>query len=106
MLDMFDHAKILPEEIYAKVKEMTTPDSEAVFVAHATARARSAGHARARSRQAVYSQCRRRRGRPAAMNVDPKIMNCGSLLRKLSSRTHTSLQSSACARRKRTHKTK
>ncbi|CAN0460488.1 unnamed protein product, partial [Phaeothamnion confervicola] len=30
MLDMFDHAKVLPEEIYAKVKEMTTPDAEAV----------------------------------------------------------------------------
>src|ERR1700693_1828753 len=33
MLDMFDHAKISPEEIYAKVREMTTPDSEAAFVA-------------------------------------------------------------------------
>src|SRR5688572_27991156 len=26
MLDMFDHAKIQPEEIYAKVKEITTPE--------------------------------------------------------------------------------
>jgi len=33
MLDMFDHAKIEPGEIYRKVREITTPKSEAVFVA-------------------------------------------------------------------------
>ena len=33
MLDMFDHAKIQPDEIYRKVKEITTPETEAVFVA-------------------------------------------------------------------------
>ena len=33
MLDMFDHAKIEPGEIYRKVKEITTPKAEAVFVA-------------------------------------------------------------------------
>src|SRR5690606_17051641 len=32
MLDMFDHAKVQPEDIYRKVKETVTPDSEAVFI--------------------------------------------------------------------------
>lgn len=86
MLDMFDHAKVLPEEIYAKVKQITTPDAEAVFVACTQLRALE-----------VLDMLERDLGKPVysavqasawqaygAMNVDPKIMDCGSLLRKLS----------------------
>jgi len=86
MLDMFDHAKIQPEEIYRKVKEITTPKSEAVFVACTQLRALE-----------VLDQLERDLGKPVysavqasawqaydVMGVDPKIMDCGSLLRKLS----------------------
>lgn len=86
MLDMFDHAKILPEEIYRRVKETTTEDSSAVFVACTQLRALE-----------VLDMLERDLGKPvysaiqatawstyAAMNVDPAIMNCGSLLRSLS----------------------
>lgn len=86
MLDMFDHAKILPEEIYAKVKEMTTPDSEAVFVACTQLRALEVLDMLERDLgKPVYSAVQASAWQAyAAMNVDPKIMNCGSLLRQLS----------------------
>jgi maleate cis-trans isomerase len=83
---MFDHAKIQPEEIYRKVKEITTPKSEAVFVACTQLRALE-----------VLDQLERDLGKPVysavqasawqaydVMGVDPKIMDCGSLLRRLS----------------------
>jgi maleate cis-trans isomerase len=86
MLDMFDHAKIPPEEIYRKVKEITTPDAEAVFVACTQLRALE-----------IVDMLERDLGKPVysavqasawqayeAMGVDPKITNCGSLLRRLS----------------------
>lgn len=86
MLDMFDHAKILPEEIYRKVKETISPDADAVFVACTQLRALE-----------VLDMLERDLGRPVysavqasawqayeAMGVDPKIMHCGSLLRRLS----------------------
>ncbi len=86
MLDMFDHAKVQPEEIYAKVKETTTADSDAVFVACTQLRALE-----------VLDMLERDLGKPVysavqasawqaydTMSVDPKIMDCGSLLRKLS----------------------
>jgi len=86
MLDMFDHAKIEPSEIYAKVKEITTPEAEAVFVACTQLRALE-----------VLDMLERDLGKPVysavqasawqaydAMGVDPGIMDCGSLLRKLS----------------------
>jgi len=86
MLDMFDHAKILPEEIYNRVKESTTKESSAVFVACTQLRALE-----------VLDKLERDLGKPVysavqatawmayqAMNVDPGIMNCGSLLRSLS----------------------
>ena len=75
MLDMFDHAKIQPEEIYRKVKETTTPDSDAVFVACTQLRALE-----------VLDMLERDLGKPVysavqasawqafeAMGVDPKI---------------------------------
>jgi maleate cis-trans isomerase len=86
MLDMFDHAKIQPEEIYRKVKETTTPDADAVFVACTQLRALE-----------VLDMLERDLGKPVysavqasawqafeVMGVDPKIAHCGSLLRKLS----------------------
>lgn len=86
MLDMFDHAKIQPEEIYRKVKEITTPEAEAVFVACTQLRALE-----------VVDMLERDLGKPVytavqasawqafeAMGVDPKIMDRGSLLRSLS----------------------
>ncbi|ESR23804.1 maleate cis-trans isomerase family protein [Lutibaculum baratangense] len=85
MLDMFDHAKIQPEEIYRRVKETTTPDSSAVFVACTQLRALE-----------VLDLLERDLGKPVysaiqatawltyeAMKVDPKIENCGSLLQSL-----------------------
>jgi len=86
MLDMFDHAKIEPEEIYRKVKEITTPEAEAVFVACTQLRALE-----------VLDMLERDLGKPVysavqasawqayeAMGVDPGITHCGSLLRRLS----------------------
>lgn len=86
MLDMFDHAKIEPEQIYAKVKESLTPDATAVFVACTQLRAME-----------VLDLLERDLGRPVysaiqatawaayrAMRVDPGITHCGSLLRTLS----------------------
>ncbi len=86
MLDMFDHAKIEPGEIYRKVKAITSPKAEAVFVACTQLRALE-----------VVDMLERDLGKPVysavqasawqayeAMNVDPQIADCGSLLRKLS----------------------
>jgi maleate cis-trans isomerase len=86
MLDMFDHAKIQPEEIYRKVKEANSTDTDALFVACTQLRAME-----------VLDMLERDLGKPvysaiqasaweayAAMGVDPKITDCGSLLRKLS----------------------
>jgi maleate cis-trans isomerase len=86
MLDMFDHAKIEPGEIYRKVKEITTPRSDAVFVACTQLRAME-----------VLDRLERDLGKPVysavqasawaayrAMGVDPGITDCGSLLRRLS----------------------
>ena len=86
MLDMFDHAKIEPGEIYRKVRDITTPKSEAVFVACTQLRALE-----------VLDSLERDLGKPVysavqasawaayqAMGVDPRIADCGSLLRQLS----------------------
>ena len=86
MLDMFDHAKIEPSEIYRKVRDITTPRAEAVFVACTQLRAME-----------VLDQLERDLGKPVysavqasaweayqVMGVDPGIADCGSLLRRLS----------------------
>ena len=91
MLDMFDHAKIQPEEIYRKVKEISTPEAEAVFVACTQLRALE-----------VLDMLERDLGKPVysavqasawqayqAMGLDPGITDCGSLLRSLSEREGT-----------------
>ncbi len=86
MLDMFDHAKIRPDEIYQRVKETVTEDSTAVFVACTQLRALE-----------VVDMLERDLGKPVysanqasawlayeALGIDPGISNCGSLLRSLS----------------------
>jgi len=86
MLDMFDHAKIQPEEIYAKVKEITTPEAEAVFVACTQLRALEVLDLLERDLgKPVYSAVQASAWQAyEAMGVDPRITKCGSLLRKLS----------------------
>jgi len=86
MLDMFDHAKIQPDEIYRKVKEITTPDAEAVFVACTQLRALEVLDLLERDLgKPVYSAVQASAWQAyQAMNVDPGITDCGSLLRCLS----------------------
>lgn len=86
MLDMFDHAKIQPEEIYAKVKETTTGEAEAVFVACTQLRALEVLDLLERDLgKPVYSAVQASAWQAyAAMAVDPQITGCGSLLRRLS----------------------
>ncbi|TCT06778.1 maleate cis-trans isomerase [Aquabacter spiritensis] len=86
MIDMFDHAKIRPDEIYRRVKETVTTDSTAVFVACTQLRALE-----------VVDMLERDLGKPVysanqasawlaydALGIDPGITDCGSLLRSLS----------------------
>lgn len=86
MLDMFDHAKVLPEEIYRKVKETITPDSEAVFISCTQLRALE-----------VIDMLEKDLGKPVysavqvsawqayvLMHIDPGIIDSGRLLRSLS----------------------
>ncbi|HEV7416898.1 MAG TPA: aspartate/glutamate racemase family protein [Tianweitania sediminis] len=87
MLDMFDHAKVLPEEIYRKVREVSEKsDASAVFVACTQLRALE-----------VLDKLERDIGKPVysavqasawltyeALGIDPGITDCGSLLRSLS----------------------
>ena len=86
MLDMFDHAKIQPDEIYRKVKEITTPDAEAVFVACTQLRALEVLDILERDLgKPVYSAVQASAWQAyQAMGVDPRITDCGSLLRRLS----------------------
>lgn len=86
MLDMFDHAKIRPDEIYRRVKETVTEESSAVFVACTQLRAME-----------VIEMLERDLGKPVysavqatawmayeALGIDPGITGYGSLLRSLS----------------------
>lgn len=100
MLDMFDHAKVLPEEIYRKVKETVSDDTSAVFVSCTQLRSLE-----------VLDMLERDLGKPVysavqatawlayeTLNIDPQINNCGSLLQSLgqhSARPGPSLRASA-----------
>jgi maleate cis-trans isomerase len=86
MLDMFDHARIQPEEIYQKVKETNSPDTEAIFVACTQLRALEVIDMLERDiGKPVYSAVQATAWQAyAEMGVDPRIADCGSLLRKLS----------------------
>jgi maleate cis-trans isomerase len=86
MLDMFDHARIQPEEIYSKVKETVSPDSEAVFVACTQLRALEVVELLERDLgKAVYTAVQASAWQAyQAMGIDPQITDRGSLLRTLS----------------------
>lgn len=86
MLDMFDHAKILPEQIYQKVKSINSPKSEAIFIACTQLRALEVVDLLEYDLgKPVYSAVQASAWQAfAAMGVDSRITNCGSLLRKLS----------------------
>ena len=86
MLDMFDHAKIEPSEIYQKVKETNSADTEAIFVACTQLRALEVVDMLERDLgKPVYSAVQATAWQAyAEMGVDPRITDCGSLLRKLS----------------------
>jgi len=93
MLDMFDHARILPEAIYNKVRETVTPDSEAVFISCTQLRAlevidlleRDLGKPVYSAVQASAWQAYER------MQIDPEIAEGGSLLRGLSWRQRAAI---------------
>ena len=85
MLDMFDHAKIQPEEIYRKVKETVSPDADGVFVACTQLRAME-----------VLDMLERDLGKPVysavqasawqafgILGVDPQLTQHGSLFRNV-----------------------
>ena len=92
MLDLFDHAKILPEDVYRKVKDMDSDKAQAVFVACTQVHALE-----------VVDVLERDLGKPVysanqaslwqafdTLGLDPGIRHCGSLLRGLSER-HTAV---------------
>jgi maleate isomerase len=85
MLDMFDHAKVQPEEIYRKVKETASADSDAVFVACTQLRALEVVDMLERDLgKRVYSAVQATAWQGFVhLNVDPGITDCGSLLRQL-----------------------
>ena len=86
MLDMFDHAKILPEEVYKKTRETDCKEAEAIFIACTQVRALE-----------VVEQLEQDLGKPVytanqasiweafkILGVDPEVTEYGSLLRSLS----------------------
>lgn len=90
MLDMFDHAKIQPGDVYAKVKETVSAESEAVFVACTQVRAlevvdaleRDLGKPVYSANQASFWQVFE------TLGIDPGIDGHGSLLRSLGAGPH------------------
>ncbi len=86
MLDMFDHARIQPSDIYQKVKETVTDESDAVFVACTQVRALE-----------VVDVLERDLGKPVfsanqasfwkafdTLGIDPGLDRHGDLMRSLS----------------------
>jgi maleate cis-trans isomerase len=97
MLDMFDHAKIQPDEIYRKVKETVSPESDGVFVACTQLRAME-----------VVDMLERDLGKPVysavqasaweafrTVRVDPQIGDLGRLFRSMAAREKAPLRRSA-----------
>ena len=90
MLDMFDHAKILPDEIYRKAKDAAaaSADADAVFVACTQLRALEVVDMLERDLGLpVYSAVQTTAWQAFdLLGIDPQITDCGSLLRQLSER--------------------
>ena len=85
MLDMFDHAKIQPEDVYRKVKETVTDDSDGVFIACTQVRALEVVDTLERDLgKPVYSAVQATAWQTfATLGIDPRIEDRGSLLRSL-----------------------
>src|SRR5689334_11743622 len=83
MLDMFDHGKIRPDEIYRKVKETVSPESDGVFVACTQLRALEVLDLLERDLgKPVYSAVQASAWEAFRMvRIDPKLDHLGSLFR-------------------------
>jgi maleate cis-trans isomerase len=86
MLDMFDHAAILPEAIYRKARETDCEEAEAVFVACTQLRALEVLEMLERDLgKPVYSAVQASAWQAfATLGIAPDIAASGSLLRALS----------------------
>jgi maleate cis-trans isomerase len=86
MLDMFDHAKITPQQIYCKAKKIDGPDVDAIFVACTQLRALEVIDMLERDLgKRVYSAIQATAWQAySTLRIDPQIKNGGSLLRSLS----------------------
>lgn len=86
MLDMFDHAKIQPIEIYRKVRETVRPESDAVFIACTQLRALEMLDVLERDLgKPVYSAVQATAWQAFHyLRVDPELKEYGSLLRNFS----------------------
>lgn len=86
MLDMFDHARIQPTDVYQKVKETVTDESDAVFVACTQVRAlemvdlleKDLGKPVFSANQASFWKAFE------TLGIDPGLDNHGDLMRSLS----------------------
>jgi maleate cis-trans isomerase len=86
MLDMFDHARIQPTDVYQKVRETVTDESDAVFVACTQVRAlemvdlleKDLGKPVYSANQASFWKAFE------TLGIDPELDNHGDLLRSLS----------------------
>jgi len=85
MLDMFDHAKIQPEDVYRKVRETVTAESDGVFIACTQVRALEVVDVLERDLgKPVYSAVQATAWQAfATLGIDPRITNRGSLFRSL-----------------------
>jgi maleate cis-trans isomerase len=89
MLDMFDHAKIQPGDVYRKVKETVSEESDAVFVACTQVRAlevvdvleRDLGKPVFSANQASFWKAFK------TLGIDPGLDGYGELMRSLSDPT-------------------
>ena len=89
MLDMFDHAKIEPEAVYAKTKEIDCSEAEAVFIACTQVRALDVVEILERDLgKPVYSANQASAWEAfKVLGIDPQVTDRGSLLRSLSGRS-------------------
>ncbi len=90
MLDMFDHAKIQPEDVYRKARETVTQESDGVFIACTQVRALEVVDMLERDLgKPVYSAVQATAWHAfSKLGIDPRIMDRGSLLRRLSEAPH------------------
>jgi len=95
MLDMFDHARIQPTDVYQKVRETVSDEADAVFVACTQVRALE-----------VVDLLEKDLGKPVfsanqasfwkvfdTLGIDPELDNHGDLMRSLSNSKATALAS-------------